>query len=179
MPRRSSIAQICPFAPELVIVLGGDGTLLSVGRIFAATGTPILSVNLGSLGFLTEVRLGDLYATLESWCQNCHTLDARAMLHAELSAAGPGAICTRGAQRIVVSKGDIARMGEFAVELDGKRSPAFAPTESSSPRLPAQRPIPWPPTVPSSRRMWMQWSLRPSAPTCSRCGRSWCAAIPA
>ncbi|HEY1897935.1 MAG TPA: NAD(+)/NADH kinase, partial [Terracidiphilus sp.] len=72
------------YKPELIIVLGGDGTLLSVGRIFAAAGTPILSVNLGFLGFLTEVRLGDLYATLDSWCRNCHTLDARAMLHAGL-----------------------------------------------------------------------------------------------
>ena len=67
-----------------MIVLGGDGTLLSVARIFAATGTPILSVNLGSLGFLTEVRLADLYATLEGWCSDSHVLDARAMLHAEL-----------------------------------------------------------------------------------------------
>ena len=65
------------FKPELIIVLGGDGTLLSVGSIFAPTGTPILSVNLGYLGFLTEVRLGELYATLESWCNNCHSLDPR------------------------------------------------------------------------------------------------------
>ncbi len=70
--------------PALVIVLGGDGTLLSVARIFATTGTPILGVNLGFLGFLTEIRLADLYPTLESWCDDCHKLDARAMLHAAL-----------------------------------------------------------------------------------------------
>src|SRR5271166_6854982 len=70
------------WAPGLVIVLGGDGTLLSVARIFAATGTPILSVNLGFLGFLTEVRLADLYATLDGWCKDCFQLDERSMLHA-------------------------------------------------------------------------------------------------
>ena len=69
-------ARRCPsMAPGLVIVLGGDGTLLAVARIFASAGTPILSVNLGFLGFLTEVRLADLYATLESWCSGCHDLD--------------------------------------------------------------------------------------------------------
>src|SRR6266568_7675207 len=74
-------AEMPTHAPGLVIVLGGDGTLLSVARIFAATGTPILSVNLGYLGFLTEVRLADLYATLEGWCADCHVIEPRAMLH--------------------------------------------------------------------------------------------------
>src|SRR5271157_2332889 len=71
-------------APGLIIVLGGDGTLLAVARAFASTGTPILGVNLGSLGFLTEIRLADLYATLGGWCSGNHGVDARVMLRAEM-----------------------------------------------------------------------------------------------
>jgi NAD+ kinase len=137
------------FAPELIVVLGGDGTLLSVGRIFAATGTPILSVNLGYLGFLTEVRLGDLYATLESWCHNCHTLDARAMLHSALWRDGRCHSAYEAVNDIVVTKGDIARMGDFTVELDGKKVASFradgvivsTPTGSTAYSLAANGPI--------------------------------------
>jgi NAD+ kinase len=135
--------------PQLVIVLGGDGTLLSVARIFAATGTPILSVNLGSLGFLTEVRLGALYETLESWCENCHTLDARTMLHSEVIRDGSTVKVFEALNEVVVSKGDIARMGEFAVELDGKKVARFradgvivsTPTGSTAYTLAANGPI--------------------------------------
>lgn len=135
--------------PGLVIVLGGDGTLLSVARIFAATGTPILSVNLGSLGFLTEVRLADLYPTLASWCDNCHTLDARKMLHAEVVRDGSVVKTYEALNEVVVSKGDIARMGDFAVELDGKSVARFradgviisTPTGSTAYTLAANGPI--------------------------------------
>lgn len=135
--------------PKLVIVLGGDGTLLSVARIFAATGTPILSVNLGSLGFLTEVRLSDLYTTLEGWCDNCHTLDARTMLHSEVLRDGVVVRTFEALNEVVVSKGDIARMGEFAVQLDGKNVARFradgvivsTPTGSTAYTLAANGPI--------------------------------------
>jgi NAD+ kinase len=142
-------AQLPMFSPELIVVLGGDGTLLSVGRIFAATGTPILSANLGYLGFLTEVRLGDLYATLESWCRNCHTMDARAMLHAELWRGGIMHSEFEAVNDIVVTKGDIARMGDFTVELDGHKVASFradgvivsTPTGSTAYSLAANGPI--------------------------------------
>jgi NAD+ kinase len=142
-------AELPRYAPELIIVLGGDGTLLSVSRIFAATGTPILSVNLGYLGFLTEVRLGDLYATLDSWCHNCHQIEPRTMLHAELWRKGEVHSSYEALNDAVVTKGDIARMGDFAVELDGKNVARFradgvivsTPTGSTAYTLAANGPI--------------------------------------
>ncbi|MDE3162260.1 MAG: NAD(+)/NADH kinase [Acidobacteriota bacterium] len=135
--------------PALVIVLGGDGTLLSVARIFAAASTPILSVNLGSLGFLTEIRLADLYSTLEGWCSNCHTLDARSMLQAEVVRDGKPISVHEALNEVVVSKGEIARMGDFAVELNGKHVARFradgvivsTPTGSTAYTLAANGPI--------------------------------------
>jgi len=141
--------QMPSWAPALVIVLGGDGTLLAAARAFATTGTPILSVNLGFLGFLTEVRLQDLYSTLEGWCADCHEIDERAMLHAELWRAGALHSTFEALNEVVVSKGDIARMGEFAVELDGKSVARFradgvivsTPTGSTAYTLAANGPI--------------------------------------
>jgi len=136
-------------SPALVIVLGGDGTLLSVARIFAATGTPILSVNLGYLGFLTEVRLADLYATLEGWCSDCYQIDERSMLRAELWRHGVLNSTHEALNDVVVSKGDIARMGDFEVELEGKAVASFradgvivsTPTGSTAYTLAANGPI--------------------------------------
>lgn len=135
--------------PALVVVLGGDGTLLAVGRIFAPSNTPILSVNLGSLGFLTEVRLSNLFPTLEGWCADCHTIDARAMLHTDLWRDGA---CREGFEAvndIVLSKSAIARMADFAVELDGMLVARFradgvivsTPTGSTAYTLAANGPI--------------------------------------
>jgi NAD+ kinase len=142
-------ADLPSYTPALVIVLGGDGTLLAVARIFAATGTPILSVNLGYLGFLTEVRLADLYATLDGWCKDCYQVDERSMLHASLWRDAAEHSCFEALNDVVVSKGDIARMGEFAVELDGKKVAGFradgvivsTPTGSTAYTLAANGPI--------------------------------------
>lgn len=135
--------------PELVVVLGGDGTLLSAARAFAKTGVPILSVNLGSLGFLTEVRLSDLYSTLEGWCRDCYTVDARAMLHSELWRGGALFGEYESLNDVVVAKGAIARMGAFRVILDGQLAAEFradgvivaTPTGSTAYSLAANGPI--------------------------------------
>jgi NAD+ kinase len=135
--------------PELVVVLGGDGTVLAAARVFAKTGTPILSVNLGSLGFLTEVRLADLYSTLEGWCRDCFTVDPRFMLHSELWRGGVLFAAHEALNDVVVAKGAIARMAGFKVTLDGQLAAGFradgviiaTPTGSTAYSLAANGPI--------------------------------------
>lgn len=135
--------------PELVIVLGGDGTLLAAARVFAKTGTPILSVNLGSLGFLTEVRLGDLYETLEGWCGSCCEMDVRSMVQATLRKAADGTHTYYALNDVVAAKGAIARMAHFTVSINGQAVTSFradgvlvsTPTGSTAYNLAANGPI--------------------------------------
>lgn len=135
--------------PELAIVLGGDGTLLAAARVFAKPKVPILSVNLGSLGFLTEVRLTELFSNLEGWiCGKCH-IDTRAMLHVDILRDGQLFRSYEALNDIVVSKGAIARMGDFRVLLGKQLAMSFradgvivsTPTGSTAYNLAANGPI--------------------------------------
>ena len=69
---------------EMIIVLGGDGTLLNVAQIAHLHGVPILGVNLGSLGFLTETTLEDLYPTLQRTLDGECEIEHRMLLNASL-----------------------------------------------------------------------------------------------
>jgi NAD+ kinase len=135
--------------PELAIVLGGDGTLLAAARVFAKTKVPILSVNLGSLGFLTEVRLTDLFSNLEGWTSGQSHIEKRAMLHVDVMRDGQLFRCYEALNDIVVSKGAIARMGDFRVLLGKQLAMSFradgvivcTPTGSTAYNLAANGPI--------------------------------------
>jgi NAD+ kinase len=135
--------------PDLVIVLGGDGTLLSAARAFAKTEVPILSVNLGSLGFLTEIPLGEMYAMLEAWCEDCASLELRSMMRIELFRDGKLFQTWDALNDVVVAKGAIARMAEFTVALDNQFVATFradgvivsTPTGSTAYSLAANGPI--------------------------------------
>jgi NAD+ kinase len=137
------------YEPNLVIVLGGDGTLLAAARAFAHSPTPILGVNLGSLGFLTEVPLADLYSALQAWCDNCASIEQRDMMHAELLRMGTVVKHWDALNDIVVSKGSIARMSDFSVEIDQQFVAAMradgiiiaTPTGSTAYNLAADGPI--------------------------------------
>ncbi len=145
-PDRTELAAL---KPELVIVLGGDGTLLSAARAFAGTKTPILSVNLGSLGFLTEIPLSDLYTTLELWCQGIADIDCRSMMHATLYRKGEILREWDALNDVVVAKGAIARMADYTVEIDEQLVATFradgvivsTPTGSTAYNLAANGPI--------------------------------------
>lgn len=135
--------------PELVIVLGGDGTLLAAARAFARTHTPILSVNLGSLGFLAEVPLGELFTTLESWQQNGCNIDERTMLHAEVHREGLVHHEFEALNDVVITKGTIARMVSILVKAGNQTVAQFSadgvivatPTGSTAYNLAANGPI--------------------------------------
>jgi len=99
-------------------VLGGDGTLLSAARAVCRSGTLILGVNLGTLGFLTELALPDLYAALEAIERGQYIVDIRAMLSCSLVRAG-GAVATHIALNdVVISKSAIARLNHFELFVD-------------------------------------------------------------
>ena len=134
---------------DIVITLGGDGTLLSAARAFARTETPILGVNLGSLGFLTEVPLSEMYPTLEAWLEGRSVMESRWLMQIELFRDGRSFGKWDALNDVVLAKGAIARMGEFAVELDHQFVARFradgvivsTPTGSTAYTLAANGPI--------------------------------------
>lgn len=141
--------ELATSAPDLVIVLGGDGTLLSAARAFAKTQTPILSVNLGSLGFLTEIPLCDLYVTLENWINGVADFDVRTMMHAVLIRDGKVMREWDALNDVVVAKGTISRMADYTIRIDQQMVATFradgvivaTPTGSTAYNLAANGPI--------------------------------------
>src|SRR5919201_1740735 len=104
--------------PDFVIVLGGDGTLLAAARAVARAKIPILGVNLGSLGFLTEVSLPELYSTLEAAHEDRCAIECRTMLHCQLVRESACISEYEALNDIVVSKGALARISDFDVYVD-------------------------------------------------------------
>ena len=136
-------------SPDIVITLGGDGTLLSAARAFAHTEVPLLGVNLGSLGFLTEVPLSELYLTLETWLGGKGVIDKRSLMHTVLVREDRVFRHWEALNDVVLAKGAIARIGEYAIELDGEFVARFradgiivaTPTGSTAYTLAANGPI--------------------------------------
>jgi NAD+ kinase len=110
--------QIGMRKPDYVIVLGGDGTLLSAARAVAQAGVPILGVNLGMLGFLTEVPLAELYPALEAIHANRFSLDRRALVHCRLVREGKSIATYYALNDAIVNKVSIARLASLDLYID-------------------------------------------------------------
>lgn len=103
---------------ELLLVLGGDGTLLAAARVAAAKNIPILPINMGSLGFLTSFMLEELYPALEDILAGRLTISERVMLHVELHRGGKIIDKQSVLNEVVVNKGALARMIELELSID-------------------------------------------------------------
>jgi NAD+ kinase len=104
---------------DWLIVLGGDGTLLSAARAMGADQVPILAVNLGGLGFLTSVTLEELYSVLEKVLDGKANLSERMMLQAEILHEGKTTDKQIALNDAVANKAALARMLDFDVHVDG------------------------------------------------------------
>lgn len=103
---------------ELVVVLGGDGTLLSVARLFCRSSIPILGVNLGSLGFLTEITVDELYPVLEQCLKGNSRISQRMMLEVSVIRGGKKIEKGRVLNEIVINKGAIARIVDLETKIN-------------------------------------------------------------
>jgi NAD+ kinase len=104
---------------DLLLVLGGDGTLLAAARVAAQRGIPILPINMGSLGFLTSFTLEEMFPALEETLAGRSSLSERIMLCAELHRAGQVIDGQRVLNEAVINKGALARMIELELKIDG------------------------------------------------------------
>jgi NAD+ kinase len=135
-------------ACDLVVVLGGDGTILSVARRYAG-GPPILGVNMGFLGYLTEVPREDLYPALLEILGGRYALESRSLLEIRLERAAGGAADYLALNDAVIAKTAPSRIIELDVVVDGKSVARYradglvisTPTGSTAYNLSAGGPI--------------------------------------
>lgn len=141
-----------PDGTQLVIVLGGDGTLLAAARAVAGRVIPIFPVNLGGLGFLTAITLDQLYPELERALHGEQRIVPRRMLHGDLVRAGQTVRSYEALNDVVIAKTQIARMIDLETYVDQQFIGTFkadglivsTPTGSTAYSLSAGGPIIYP-----------------------------------
>jgi NAD+ kinase len=134
---------------DVIVVVGGDGTLLSVAREIGPSRTPILGVNLGSLGFLTEVRLEELLPAMQTVVSGRYRVASRMRLRVEIVRAGMVIARHDVLNDVVINKSALARILDIHVEVDGGFMTVFksdglivsTPTGSTAYSLSAGGPI--------------------------------------
>jgi len=144
--------EAIPTDVEMIIVLGGDGTLLSVARQVWNKNIPILGVNLGGLGFLTEITLEELYPVMERVLRDDFEINERDVLNAEVIRRGKQVAEFIVLNDAVINKGALARIIDLETTVNGEYLSTFrsdgliisTPTGSTAYNLSAGGPIVYP-----------------------------------
>ena len=125
---RQSALQRFPSAPaealganaDLAIVLGGDGTMLSIARHLAPLGVPLIGINQGRLGFLTDVPLSDMEQTLASMLAGRYVEERRTLLDATVARNGGPAERALALNDVAINRGSLGTMIDCVVDIDGR-----------------------------------------------------------
>lgn len=134
---------------DLVVVVGGDGTMLNTARRLSGYDVPLVGVNQGRLGFMTDVSCDSMLERLGDILEGRYTSEQRMMLDAEVMRAGERVFQNLALNDVVVSRGELGRMIEFELTIDGEfiynqRSDGMivsTPTGSTAYALSANGPI--------------------------------------
>jgi len=137
---------------DLMVVLGGDGTLIGVSRLLEGRKAPVLGVNLGSLGFLTEFTLEDMFPSLERILLGDYTYEDRIMLAAEISFDGKKGVSYTALNDVLIHRGGTSQLITVRVEVNGELLNHYTsdgliistPTGSTAYNLSANGPIVYP-----------------------------------
>lgn len=105
---------------DLAVIFGGDGSMLAAARALAPTGVPLVGVNQGRLGFMTDIALGSMLEQMGRIQGGAYTVEARTMLQVEVARAGAETLDGVGLNDVVLSKGATGRLIEFIVQIDGQ-----------------------------------------------------------
>ncbi len=149
---RSVAKAEIPALADALVVFGGDGTMLSVARLVREQRCPILGVNLGSLGFLTEVTLDRVYTDLQALLDGDYRLDSRCLLEANLRSKSGETQTFQALNDVVINKVALARVISVDAYFDGQFIANFVadgiivstPTGSTAYSLSAGGPIIYP-----------------------------------
>ncbi len=137
---------------DLAVVLGGDGTLLAAARLLGTRQIPILAINYGGLGFLTEVTLDELYPSLQRVVDGQFVMQHRMMMDITVTRANKEIAAYRALNDVVINKATLARIIELEARVDGQYVSSFrsdglivsTPTGSTAYNLSAGGPIIFP-----------------------------------
>lgn len=140
------------FDSDLFVVLGGDGTMISTARLVGESHVLVLGVNYGSLGYLTDFRIEEMFPALELIIAGQYDIDRRVMLDAEQWRDGKMIATARVLNDVVINKAALARIIEITVNLNGLFVNSFradglivsTPTGSTAYNLSAGGPIVYP-----------------------------------